>query len=49
VGSDTPDQLALYIGLLDADFDILDPPDLAEAFIRLAERYQRAAAKVVGK
>ena len=42
VGSDTP-QLALYIGLLDADFEILDPPDLAEAFIRLAERYQRAA------
>jgi hypothetical protein len=25
------------------DFEILDPPDLAEAFIRLAERYQRAA------
>jgi predicted DNA-binding transcriptional regulator YafY len=48
VGSDTPHQLALYIGLLDADFDILDPPDLAEAFVRLAERYQRAA-KVVGK
>jgi predicted DNA-binding transcriptional regulator YafY len=43
VGSDTPHQLALYIGLLDVDFEILDPPDLAEAFIRLAERYQRAA------
>jgi predicted DNA-binding transcriptional regulator YafY len=42
-GSDTPHQLALYVGLLDTDFDILDPPDLAEAFIRLAERYQRAA------
>jgi hypothetical protein len=42
-GSDTPHQLALYIGLLDTDFDILEPPDLAEAFIRLAERYQRAA------
>ncbi|HTF40508.1 MAG TPA: DNA-binding transcriptional regulator, partial [Propionibacteriaceae bacterium] len=42
VGSDTPHQLALYIGLLDVDFEILDPPDLAEAFIRLAKRYQRA-------
>jgi hypothetical protein len=42
VGSDTPQQLALYIGLLDVDFEILDPPDLAEAFIRLAKRYQRA-------
>jgi predicted DNA-binding transcriptional regulator YafY len=43
VGSDTPHQLALYIGLLDADFEILDPPELAEAFVRLGERYQRAA------
>ena len=43
VGSDTPHQLALYIGLLDADFEILGPPELAEAFVRLAERYQRAA------
>jgi predicted DNA-binding transcriptional regulator YafY len=44
VGSDTPHQLALYVGLLDTDFDILDPPELAEAFLRLAERYQRAAS-----
>ena len=49
VGSDTPHQLALYIGLLDADFDILDPPDLAEAFARLAERYQRAAQATMRK
>ena len=43
VGSDTPHQLALYIGLLDTDFDIIEPPELADAFVRLAERYQRAA------
>jgi predicted DNA-binding transcriptional regulator YafY len=42
-GSDTPHQLALYVGLLDTDFEILEPPDLAEAFLRLAERYNRAA------
>jgi predicted DNA-binding transcriptional regulator YafY len=42
-GSDTPHQLALYVGLLDTDFEIIDPPELAEAFIRLADRYQRAA------
>jgi hypothetical protein len=42
-GSDTPHQLALYVGLLDIDFDILGPPGLADAFIRLAARYQRAA------
>jgi predicted DNA-binding transcriptional regulator YafY len=43
VGSDTPHQLALYIGLLDTDFDVIEPPELADAFVRLAERYQRAA------
>lgn len=43
VGSDTPHQLALYIGLLDTDFDIIEPAELADAFIQLAERYQRAA------
>ena len=42
-GSDTPHQLALYIGLLDTDFEILEPPDLARAFVRLAVRYHRAA------
>ena len=42
-GSDTPHQLALYIGLLDIDFEILEPADLATAFVRLAERYHRAA------
>jgi predicted DNA-binding transcriptional regulator YafY len=48
VGSDTPHQLALYIGLLDRDFEILDAPDLASAFVRLAERYKRAAQASIG-
>jgi predicted DNA-binding transcriptional regulator YafY len=42
-GSDSPHQLALYVGLLDLDFEIVEPPDLVEAFKHLAERYQRAA------
>jgi predicted DNA-binding transcriptional regulator YafY len=42
-GSDSPHQLALYVGLLDLDFEIVEPPDLAEAFKHLAARYQRAA------
>jgi predicted DNA-binding transcriptional regulator YafY len=42
-GSDSPHQLALYVGLLDTDFEIVEPPDLADAFLRLAERYRRAA------
>jgi len=43
VGSDTPHQLALYLGLLDVDFEVLDAPELAAAFARLGDRYQRAA------
>jgi hypothetical protein len=36
-------MLALYLGLLDVDFEVLDPPELAEAFAKLAVRYARAA------
>jgi predicted DNA-binding transcriptional regulator YafY len=42
-GSDHPQTLALYLGMLDADFEIVDSPELADALRTLAERYQRAA------
>jgi predicted DNA-binding transcriptional regulator YafY len=42
-GSDHPQQLALYLGLLDADFEIVDSPELADALRILAARYLRAA------
>ncbi|HEU4946502.1 MAG TPA: WYL domain-containing protein [Kribbella sp.] len=45
VGSDTPHQLALYLGLLDVDFEVLDAPELAAAFERLGDRYHRAARR----
>jgi hypothetical protein len=41
-GSDHPEMLALYLGLLDADFEIADSPELAAALHKLAGRYQRA-------
>jgi len=41
-GSDHPLMLALYVGMLDADFEIVDSPELIDALRRLAERYQRA-------
>src|SRR5215470_14551135 len=44
-GSDHPEMLALYLGMLDADFTIVDSPELAAALRRLAERYQRAIAQ----
>jgi len=42
-GSDHPQLLALYLGMLDADFEVSDSPELAEALRQLADRYQRAA------
>ena len=43
-GSDHPEMLALYLGLLDADFTIADSPELAAALRKLADRYQRAVS-----
>ena len=42
-GADDPTVLALYLGLLDVDFDILDAPELAGTLARLADRYTRAS------
>ncbi|HEX5202707.1 helix-turn-helix transcriptional regulator [Paractinoplanes rhizophilus] len=41
-GSDHPLSLALYLGLLDADFTVVDGPELVEALGKLAARYSRA-------
>jgi len=43
-GSDHPQMLALYLGLLDADFEVVDSPELVDALRTLAERYRRATA-----
>jgi predicted DNA-binding transcriptional regulator YafY len=45
VGADDPYLLALYLGMLDADFDIIDAPELAEELRKLARRYTRAAGE----
>jgi predicted DNA-binding transcriptional regulator YafY len=45
VGSDTPQLLAIHLGMLDVDFDIDDAdrhPELVEHLRRLSERFQRA-------
>lgn len=41
-GSDHPEMLALYLGMLDADFTIEDSPELVAALRKLTRRYQRA-------
>jgi hypothetical protein len=35
-------MLALYLGMLDADFEIVDAPQLVDALRAIAERYRRA-------
>ena len=41
-GSDHPGLLALYLGWLEADFEVVDSPELVEALRQVAGRYQRA-------
>jgi predicted DNA-binding transcriptional regulator YafY len=42
VGSDTPQMLAVYLGMLDADFEVGEPSELLEQLRTLADRYRRA-------
>jgi hypothetical protein len=42
VASDAPHQLALWLGMLDVDFEVLDAPELATAIIELGDRYRAA-------
>lgn len=42
-GSDDPDMLAAYLGLLGADIEVRDAPELVDALRRMAARYTRAA------
>lgn len=44
VGGDDLDGIAAWIGVLGVDFEVLDPPELGEAVLRLAERYRRAVS-----
>jgi hypothetical protein len=41
-GSDHPEMLAHYLGMLDADFTIEDSPELVDALRSLSRRCQRA-------
>ena len=43
-GSAHPQMPALDLGLLDADFEVVDAPELVDALRTLAERYRRATA-----
>jgi predicted DNA-binding transcriptional regulator YafY len=45
VGSDTPMMLAVYLGMLDADFEVDEPRELVEQLGKLADRYRRAITR----
>jgi hypothetical protein len=45
VGSETPLLLAVYLGMIDADFDVAEPPELVEQLRVLADRYRRASGR----
>ncbi|MFG2077742.1 helix-turn-helix transcriptional regulator [Nonomuraea maritima] len=43
LGGDDLYRMAVWIGFLGVDFEVLDPPELAEQVLLLADRYRRAA------
>ncbi len=45
VGSDDPHQLALWLALLDAEFEVLDAPELAAAVRAVGDRFHRSARR----
>jgi predicted DNA-binding transcriptional regulator YafY len=44
--SNSIEMLALYLGMLDADFTVTDPPELIARLNKLADRYAKAASSV---
>jgi predicted DNA-binding transcriptional regulator YafY len=44
VGADDPAALAMYLAMLDADFEVVDAPELRAGLRALARRLRRAAA-----
>ena len=41
-GADSVQMVAVYLGLLDLDFDVSEPPELVARLQIMADRYQRA-------
>ncbi|MGI5288442.1 helix-turn-helix transcriptional regulator [Nonomuraea polychroma] len=44
LGGDDLNGMAVWIGFIGVDFEVLDPPELAETVLQLAERYRRAVS-----
>jgi hypothetical protein len=44
LGGRSVGDIAFWLGALDADFEVVDSPELAVAVRRIADRYARAAS-----
>ena len=44
-GVDDAERMALYLALVGCDFEILEPPEVADGAVRAADRLRLAAAK----
>jgi len=44
LGGRSVDDIAFWLGVLEADFEVVDSPELAAAVRRIASRYARATA-----
>lgn len=44
IGADTPQSLAFLLSFLEIDFEVESSPELAQALLQVADRFQRAAA-----
>lgn len=47
-GSDDPQLLALYLGMLGVDFEVRSAPEMAEALADLSDRFRRASMASAG-
>ncbi|RCV50361.1 helix-turn-helix transcriptional regulator [Marinitenerispora sediminis] len=47
--ADSLHSLAFLLGALDVDFEVEDPPELADQLVAAAERFRRAASKLAGR
>jgi len=45
VTANTVEMLALYLGMLDADFTVTEPPELVDRLSKLSERFSRAVPR----
>ena len=43
-GADSVETMAVYLGMLDADFSVTEPPELVDHVRRLATRYGASTA-----